>query len=109
MVGIKFYGESKKDKDVVDAWAQYLDSLDSLGRGSTNYEHHDKLLITLLHKMSISLGYDFNEERIKNTSYAPHDVDADQKALIKGLLDILNGNKSVPIEIISDKNNKQNT
>jgi hypothetical protein len=104
MIDIEFYGRDKKSKEVLQAWKSYLDHLGDQESYSDNswVERRIDLFIDLIHKMSISLGYDFDKVHIKRTSYFPKgfgELEADQTIIRKGIVAWLKGELSVPMRV----------
>ncbi len=102
-IDLEFDKRIPKEKEVIEAWKAYLDLLND---SEMNPEHwatrRVDLLVELLYKMSLVLNYDFDKTHIKNSSYAPsiHSLTEDQQSQIRqGLIDILNGDKTVPMTI----------
>lgn len=108
MIDVTFYGAEKKSKNVVEAWKIYLDHLDdNIGDLSDETvrrwsEKNQELLIELLQKMAICLGYDFDKTSIKNTSYFPKghgEQETEQMLIRKGIVNLFKGDLSIPVEI----------
>ena len=108
MIDVEFYGTNKKDRKVVGAWKLYLDNLsDQNTQQDIKYAKRKDLFLELLYTMAIALGYDFDKEHIKNTSYIPQsfvDIENEQHILRKGILSVLNGDSSVPITVKNMEN-----
>lgn len=52
--------------------------------------------------MSLALGYDFNKEHIKNTSYLPQsfvNVELEQRMIRNGVINVLQGKIDIPVTI----------
>jgi hypothetical protein len=102
-IDLEFSSKSTKEKSVVEAWKAYLDLLSD--KSMTPEQWGTKrldLLVDLLHKMSIVLDYDFDKTHIKNSSYSPMahgNIDTQQNAIRQGLLEVLEGKKTVQMEI----------
>lgn len=102
MIDVEFYG----DKKVVRAWKAYLGHLNQQ-HGSQdvwNVKQAD-LFVDLLYKMADSLGYDFDRTSVKNTSYFPQGhgrIEEEQTIIRQGLVDLLSGEKHIPIAFASD-------
>ncbi len=118
-----FPGKRKKDQTVVEAWSLYRDHLHNSpeqakpqadGKVSEvdakDYKRRldewtnksDDLLCTLLKNMAESLGHHFSDLLIKKGSYTPRgyfDVELEQMALRRGLLDVLDGIHPLPMTI----------
>lgn len=90
------FGNSGKQKKVLDRWKEYLDHLgtDSSKDPSAWSLRGFDLLVDLLFDMSQCLGYDFEKLRIKREAYMPQlfaDIEAQQHALRKQLLELTDG------------------
>ncbi len=102
-IDLEFSSKNSKEKSVVEAWKAYLDLLSD--KSMTPEQWGTKrldLLVDLLHKMSIVLDYDFDKTHIKNSSYSPvahGNIDTQQNAIRQGLLEVLEGKKTVQMEI----------
>ena len=92
-----------KEKEVLDAWKQYLDLLgDKTITGEAWGTKRIELLVELLHKMALVLDYDFDKTHIKNSSYSPvahGDTEIQQDNIRKGLIEILEGKRVVPMHV----------
>ena len=87
---------------MVEAWKAYLDLLNSPSSDFAWNTKRTDLLVDLLHKMSLVLDYNFDKTHIKNSSYSPiahGDIENEQGAIRKGLLEVLEGKKSVQMGI----------
>ena len=102
-IDLEFSAKNPKEKAVIEAWKEYLDLL-----GSSNIPNPQwgvkrvELLVELLHKMSNVLDYDFDKTHIKNSSYSPKahgETEDEQTALRKGLIEILDGKRSIPMSV----------
>lgn len=124
IISIIFWCRSKKDKAVIDAWSVLRDHLYHFPQRPTSREvtdnskgdtstynvqmqiwgsKKDDLLIELLDKMAISLGYYFDKALLKSGSYTPRhygDLETLQITNLAGLADILVGNKPLPIYVV---------
>jgi hypothetical protein len=102
-IDLEFDKDKRKEKEVLDAWKQYLDLLgDKFVTGEAWNAKRIELLVELLHKMALVLDYDFDKTHIKNSSYSPvahGNTDTQNENIRKGLLEIFEGKKSVPMEI----------
>lgn len=97
----EFYGETK----VVEAWRVVIDHLGSAD--ANDAKKVDQWLLTLtdivndmLYEMGESLGYHFDKVTIKRTAYNPRvwgDIEAEQHAIRKKLLELLDGKRKLPI------------
>jgi hypothetical protein len=107
-IDVEFYGKDKKSKAVVEAWKVYLDHLHDTNYAKTSLEDWDRkakdLLVDLLYKMGIYLDYEFDTPSIKKTSYFPEgygQMEVDQLAIRKGLVELLLGKNPMPVRIVS--------
>ena len=95
--------DSNREREVIEAWKAYHDLLKDVNIPIEQWESRRvDLLVDLLHKMAIVLGYDFDKTHIKNSSYAPRahgDTEMQQTVLRKQLIEVLAGKRSVPISI----------
>ena len=104
-IDLEFDKNVAKEKEVIEAWKGYLDHLSYPGVLNEQWGHRRiELLVELLHKMAQVLDYDFDKTHIKNSSYSPRahgeTEDAD-KALRLGLIEILEGKRSIPVQIMN--------
>ncbi len=96
-----------KEKEVLSSWKEYRDFLyNSKHREEISYnlwqEERENLLATLLHNMALALKYDFDKAHIKNYSYSPTahgDLEYENSYIRKGIIEILEGKKSLPMHI----------
>ncbi|MBI3834099.1 MAG: hypothetical protein HY287_07195 [Planctomycetes bacterium] len=98
-------GPTRLEKAVIDSWREYHDHL------STNYdasqfqtwvEKGNELFTNLLHEMAKSLGYGFDRVQLKRGIYTPvaHGAfEEDQRVIRKSLVDILSGQRAIPIQV----------
>lgn len=107
MIDVAFYSKKTKDKNVISSWRIYLDHLNDLNYPKENWEPRRKeLFVDLMHDMAKSLGYDFDKSQIKNTSYYPGghgELAGDQFLLRKGVLALLDGKISLPVNISASR------
>lgn len=71
-IDLEFNKSHKREKEVIEAWKEYLDLLNNTAIPIEQW--HIKrvdLLVELLHKMARVLDYDFDKTHIKNSSYSP--------------------------------------
>jgi hypothetical protein len=100
-IDLEFDKNSKKEKAVIEAWKEYLDLLGNKEISAEQWAiKRIDLLVELLHKMAQVLDYDFDKTHIKNSSYSPvahGDIEEQQRALRKGLIELLDGKRAVPM------------
>ncbi len=109
-IDLEFDKNNKKEKEVIEAWKGYLDLLgdQDLPREQWGTRRVD-LLVELLHKMANVLEYDFDKTHIKNSSYSPlahGDLETEQIALRKGLIEVLDGKRVIPMYVTNLPNNE---
>ena len=102
-IDLEFDKNNKKEKAVIEAWKAYLDILgDKSITGEQWAVKRVDLLVELLHKMAVVLDYDFDRTHIKNSSYSPvahGDIEEEQRAMRKGLIEVLEGKRHLPMHI----------
>jgi hypothetical protein len=102
-IDLEFDSSDPKEKEVLDAWKQYHDLLgDKSITGEQWSTKRVELLVELLYKMALVLQYDFDKTHIKNSSYAPMahgDVELEQSNIRKGMIEILEGKRFIPMHI----------
>ncbi len=104
-IDLEFDKKVPKEKEAIEAWKEYLDLLSNTDRPVSEWNvRRVDLLVELLHKMAQVLDYDFDKTHIKNSSYSPlahGEAENENKALRQGLLEILEGKKHIPIQILN--------
>ena len=108
MIDVEFYGR-RKFKKVIAAWRIYLDHLalvepDNDSGWERWHERRNDLLTDLIFEMGNSLGFDFDKVQIKRTFYIPKghsQIEQEQNALRRGLVELLNGTRVLPMEVRS--------
>ena len=97
-VPIDFY----RDKKVIDAWEEYLLHLNTEpGNNPAWGPKRVDLFVKLLALIGAKVGYDFNVAQM-NRIYFPNahgELNADQEIVRKGVVALLKGDISLPIEI----------
>lgn len=102
-IDLEFKTQSRKDKDVIEAWKAYLDLLgnDQLTAEQWNLRRVD-LLVELLHKMAQVLDYSFDKTTIKNSSYYPRGfgtMEEEQAAIRRGVKELLDGDRPLQMYV----------
>lgn len=103
LIDVEFYGE----KDVVDAWKEYLDQLcvprGTEPEGSSAWRNKcDDLLVELLFKMAKCLDFVFDKTHIRRNAYIPmghEEVEIELRNIRKEFLKLLSGEKSLPVDV----------
>jgi hypothetical protein len=102
-IDLEFDKHHRKEKEVIEAWKEYLDLLNNTAMPIDQWGiKRIDLLVELLHKMARVLNYDFDKTHIKNSSYSPRahgETEDQQAALRKGLIEVLDGKRTLPIAI----------
>ncbi|MGO9263466.1 MAG: DUF6680 family protein [Candidatus Binataceae bacterium] len=112
LIDVEFSADG--EKPVRDAWKILLDHFYDLGEFNrtgaiipqTSIEKSATLTASLLLAMGKSLGYEFDEVQIKKGAYYPMglgNVEQEQHALRRLLLDVLLGKRRVPVAVFEDK------
>jgi len=121
MIDVVFSGRGKKDKLVVEAWAEYRDHLKNYPQGVSGKElsgaekialrskqeawteHSTELLTGLLADMAASLNYHFDRVLLKKGAYTPvgfGELEGQSRIIARGLTEVFLGIRSLPINII---------
>ena len=109
LIDLEFKGDSRKDKDVRDAWHTYHDHLftprpkDGPMQAAWDKESSD-LLTSLLYRMSSRLGFGFEHSEIKKGAYVPElysVTEFDLFLIRKGLIALLGGQSSLKMDVQS--------
>lgn len=111
LIDVEFNGDNEKEKAVRNAWKvlldHYVDLTNAKDPGSdTNVEKGTQLRANLLMAMGRCLDYDFDEVLVKKGSYYPTglgDVEAEQHAIRRGVLNVLSGKGRIPVGIFEEK------
>lgn len=109
LIDVEFDTKNEKEKAVLNAWKVLLDHLVDLGKPNPPANADDKtatLTTNLLIAMGKCLGYDFDEVQIKKGAYYPMglgNVEQEQHAVRRGVLDVLLGKRRIPVGIFEDK------
>lgn len=107
-IDLEFSNEKRYEK-VISAWKEYLDNLSQKVTDDNILiwsAQNQELLSNLLFEMGNSLGYNFDKVIIKRNVYSPvahGTVEKEMQAIRKGILDILNGDRNIPFEIIQNQ------
>ena len=108
LINITFRGRATVDRDIRNAWSNYLDHLtaDVPTQEVPARQHNEKgvdLLVTLLQKMASALGYQFADVEVKKGAYFPNAQahDAIGRAIIRdSLVGILQGRTAIPMDVV---------
>jgi hypothetical protein len=103
-IDLEFNGRNRKEKAVIEAWRAYLDLLGDRNLSPEQWGgKRIDLMVELLHKMGQVLDYDFDKTHIKNSSYSPKahgNIEEQQEAIRRGLIELLDGKRAVPMYVI---------
>jgi hypothetical protein len=104
--------DSDKESKVREAWKLLLDGFGELGAAKEKeainraYENCREFTVSLFQVMGLSLGYKFDKVDIKKATYYPKgltDVEEEQHALRKKVLELLDGSRRLPVGVFEDK------
>ncbi len=115
MIELGFYGRkvlwihnrTKSEQSVLDAWKEYLDLLNSPFTNDTLpiwASKRDDLFVSLLHTISIDVGYSFDRVLLKNGAYTPvahGDYFNEIANLRKFGIEVLEGKRAIKMDINS--------
>lgn len=107
-IQVEFYAKTGPDKKVLDAWRLYTSHLNQRhARGDELVRWGEKkfdLLVELLYLMGQSLGYaDIDRAAIRDNTYVPQgyqDLESEQQQMRKGLLEVLGGQRPLPMTMV---------
>jgi len=115
--GIKIFGihrRSRIEGEINDSWKIYLDHLNTRTDDSALAAwaaKGDELFVDILYHMSKSLGYNFDKITLKRSVYSPiahGELELEQQSIRRGMLDWVNGDRSMKVQFIppnsADKN-----
>lgn len=100
IIDVAYYGTDRKSKDVVEAHKVYLDHLNRPTALETWSPRREELMVDLLQKMAVSLGYDFDKVTIRRTAYNPQgfgDRDWESLQIRQLVLALLKGERWLPV------------
>jgi hypothetical protein len=111
LIDVEFNSSNEKEKAVRNAWKVLLDHYVDIGRATDPntdalLEKSTQLRTNLMLAMGRCLGYDFDEVQIKKGSYYPTglgNVEAEQHAIRRGVLNVLNGKGRIPVGIFEER------
>jgi hypothetical protein len=106
LVDLEFNGKNAKEKAVREKWKVLLDHFNNYSDAKDPVEKAQELTRALLRAMSTCFDYDFDEVYLKRGAYYPKyfvDVEEEQNALRKQLLEVLAGNRRLPVGIFEQR------
>jgi hypothetical protein len=109
MIELEF--QKSSEKPILDSWKEYHDHLNSYPHEGENQKEHtavweketDKLLTTLLIKMSKAFSYEFDTVQIKKGAYSPQGhitTEIELQLLRRFALEWLGGDRKVSVSIV---------
>lgn len=103
LVEIEFHSNNHQDCKVVNAWKLYRAHLFDSNYPKESWDaRRADLLVELLYEMSSELGYNYDKAHIKGGTYYPKnygDTELDQTEIRKLLLELLRGNRTLPVSV----------
>jgi hypothetical protein len=106
LIDVNFDGSLPGDRDVTTAWKVYLDHLNTGDPSSAVWlDRYNEHFGSLLLKMGLGLGFDFDPVHIKRAAYSPHahgELENDQHAIRKAVIDVLQGKAAVRVQTVND-------
>jgi len=106
LIDVEFDGDNGKEKNVRNAWKELLDLLNNYRTTPNAEERSRELTADLLQAMGICLGYDFDRVQVKKGAYYPEglvNTEQEQHAVRRGILDVLQGKRRIPIGVFEDR------
>ena len=104
LIPLEFDKKVKQEEDIIDSWQLYFDHLNSDAKSENWVEKRRDLLIELLLKIGIYLGYKKNKTQLKNEIYLPigHSNLEDENFEFRKLaIRLLNGQSALKLDINS--------
>lgn len=106
LIDVEFDGDNEKERNVRNAWKELLDLLNNYRSTPNAQEKTRELTADLLQAMGTCLGYDFDRVQVKKGAYYPEglvNTEQEQHAVRRGILDVLQGKRRIPVGIFEDK------
>jgi Family of unknown function (DUF6680) len=109
LIDVEFSKKDESEKAVRTAWKVLLDHFYAIAAPNPPANANEKtaeLTTKLLLAMGSSLKYDFDEVDIKKGVYYPlglGNVEQEQHAVRRGVLDVLQGRRRIPVGIFEDR------
>ncbi|MCA3281836.1 MAG: hypothetical protein ING16_03115 [Roseomonas sp.] len=104
LIDIVFSSERRTEAAIRNSWKEYLDHLSKFYPQDHWINKRDELYANLLHSMATHLRFKFNKVNIKNEAYLPQaysTLEDENHAIRKGILDILDGKKNLPMYVVN--------
>jgi hypothetical protein len=102
--------QQKKDKEVLSAWALYSQALNRDLENATEAQFVawrdkcDELFYDLLHKISLSLGFQFDKAHLSKGAYHPRGHfhrERFQHMVLEGAAKVLTGQQSLKMDVVA--------
>ena len=106
LVDLEFNGKNKREAAVRDQWKILLDHFNNYAEAQNPVEKAQELTRGLLKAMAAYFNYEFDEVYLKRGAYYPKyfaDLEQEQNALRQQLLELLAGNRRLPVGIFEQK------
>jgi hypothetical protein len=106
LIDIEFIGSGKKETAVRDAWKELIDLYTNYKTTPNANDKVTDLTAILLDAMGEALGYNFGKVYVKRGAYYPEllsDVEIELHALRRALLELLNGQRRVPVGVFEER------
>jgi hypothetical protein len=116
MIDLVFYGgfifgihqRTRKEQSILDAWKEYHDNLCSGAdltdtQQQAHFSQRNELFLKMLYAISQDVGFTFDRVQLKRGAYTPvahEEIEADQHALRKLLLNTLSGDSPLSMKIL---------
>ncbi len=125
MIDLVFYGgfvfgihhRTRKEQAILDAWKEYHDNLSSGAElpevpQQTHFTQRGELFLNLLYAMAQDVGYRFDRVQLKRGAYTPvahEEIESDQRALRKVLLQTMSGESPLTMKVLQMPSNPELT
>ncbi len=106
LVDLEFNGKDKKEAAVREQWKILLDHFNNYTEAKEPVEKAQELTRGLLKAMGKYFNYEFDEVYLKRGAYYPKyfvDTELEQNTLRKQLLEVLAGNRRLPVGIFEQR------
>ncbi|MFN7308321.1 MAG: DUF6680 family protein [Acetobacteraceae bacterium] len=104
LIDVVFSSKKRTEIIIRNSWKEYLDHLNKFYHAESWISKRDELYANLLHSMATNLRFKFDKVNIKNESYLPQaysTLEDEHNAIRKGILDVLNGKRNLPMFVVN--------
>ena len=108
LIDVVFSSKQRTENAIRNSWKEYLDHLcnppTERNEESAWAKKREELHTNLLHSMASHLRFNFNKVSIKNEAYLPQayaTLEDENKAIRRGILDVLDGKRSLPMFVVN--------